>query len=95
MLRQDWTGNYRFYVRGVESKLIDFTVDLTWNHSALAHIASTNRMDDGTIVLNLIVSIENYGNNDVICEHSLRNLAEKYSLVAFATWDEYKEREGA
>lgn len=96
MLYKDMSGRYRFYVRGVEEKLIEFTVDLAWYHSALAHIASTNGMDDGTIVLNLIAQPENYGERGTdIVERHLRRLAEKYSLVAFATWDELKEREGA
>ena len=98
MLKQDWCGKYRFYVRGGRGKLIDFTVDLAWYHSALAHVASMNEMDDGEVVLNLVAHPENYGDNgNEIVERALRKLAAKYSLVAFATWDEYKEmeREGA
>lgn len=98
MLKQDWCGKYRFYVRGAGQNLIDFTVDLAWYHSALAHIASVNEMDDGETVLNLVVQPENYGSNgNDICERALRRLVAKHSLVGFSTWDEYnkEEREGA
>lgn len=96
MLRQDMSGRFRFYVRGEQDELKRFTIELTWYHSALAEVGSVNEMDDGTMVLNLIARPENYGDGgNEIVERHLRRLASKFHVVAFATWDEYEEREGA
>lgn len=98
MLRQDMSGRFRFYVRGEQDELKRFTIELTWYHSALAEVGSVNDMDNGEVVLNLIARPENYGDGgNEIVERALRRLASKFNLVAFATWDEYREmdREGA
>ena len=94
MLYKDMGGLTRFYVRGNEDNAKAFTVELTW-YTALAQIGSVNKMDNGDVVLNLIVDLEAYGNMDHVVERRLRELAAKYDLCGFATWDEYRMREGA
>lgn len=46
----------RIYVAGMEEECKEFTIFLTWYHSAAGRIGSINKNDvDGTITLNLIV----------------------------------------
>lgn len=47
----------RLYVRGTEENCKEFTIDLTWYHSAAGSIGSVNRNDEnGLVTLNLIVN---------------------------------------
>lgn len=91
-LRKDWSGNYRFYVRGTSDKLKDFTIDLAWYHSALAQIWSTNDMNNGDVVLNLVVNVDSYKSEE-LAEKNIRRLCDKHDVIGFATWDEYRENE--
>jgi len=83
MLGQDMFGHYRFYVRGLQRNLENFTIDLTWYHSALAEIGSVveDQINDGIYTLNIIVK-------DPEREDYLRKMALKYDCVGFASWKE-------
>jgi hypothetical protein len=60
----------RLYVRGTEEDVKAFTIDLTWFHSSWGIVGSINYMDDGEIVLNLIV--------DTLREDNVQKLAEEH-----------------
>lgn len=95
MLYKDMSGNTRFYVRGTEEMLKDFTIDLAWYHSALAIVASVNEHSNGEMTLNLICYPEHYGSTTDLCERNLRYLAKKHNVLGFATWDEYRALEAS
>jgi hypothetical protein len=46
----------RIYVRGTEEKCKEFTIDLTWFHSAAGRIGSINRTGEDSVTLNLLVN---------------------------------------
>ena len=51
--------DFRMYVRGTEENCKEFTIDLTWYHSAAAGIGSIVKNDEtGAITLNLIADRE-------------------------------------
>ena len=85
MLGQDMFGHYRFYVKGNMKNIKDFTIDLTWYHSALAEIGSVveDQFKD-EITLNIIVK-------DPEREDWLRKLALKYDCVGFSSFKELKD----
>ena len=85
MLGQDMFGHYRFYVRGEKKYVEQFTIELTWYHSALAEIGSVveDQFED-CITLNLIVK-------DPDREDYLRKLASKFMCVSFSSFKELKD----
>ena len=84
MLGQDMFGHYRFYVMGNKEKIKDFTIDLTWYHSALAEIGSVvEDQFSGDITLNIIVK-------DPEREDYLRKMATKFGVVGFSSFKELK-----
>lgn len=88
MLYKDMCGRTRFYVKGRKENLTNFTVELTWYHSAIASIGSVNGLGDDIFVLNLVVDDtckEEYA------ETRLRKMCEQYNVYGFATWKEYDE----
>ena len=93
MLYTDMFGKYRFYVRGTEDKLKEFTVDLAWYHSAIGEVASVNEHNNGELTLNLVVHPEHYGDDLECLEKWIRKLVEKHNLIGFSTWKEYKAME--
>lgn len=89
MFMKDMCGNTRFYVRGTKEKLEKFTINFTWYESAMGHISSINEMNDGSWVLNIIVTPENYGDDEWL-ENTLRDLAHEHGCTGFTSWNEFK-----
>lgn len=89
MLCKDMCGRTRFYVKGQKENLTNFTIDLTWYHSAIASIGSVNDgFGDDVFVLNLVV---NETCKEEYAEKQLRKMCEKHKVYGFATWKEYDE----